>query len=50
MTFCGDKPDEDGVALTEFHADVLVRVFLPEFFVAVCVAHEREHYILNDSL
>lgn len=36
--------------LTEFHMDVLVRVFLPELFILVFVAHEWEDDLLANGL
>lgn len=36
--------------LTKLHADVLIRILLPQFFITVCVTHEGENHILNDAL
>lgn len=36
--------------LTKLHADVLVRILLPQLLVAVRVAHEGENHILNNAL
>lgn len=36
--------------LTELHADVLIGILLPQLFIGVCVAHEREDHVLNDAL
>lgn len=37
-------------ALTEFHVDVLIRVFQPELLILVFVAHERENDFLANDL
>lgn len=36
--------------LTELHADVLVRIILPQLVITVRVAHEGENHILNNTL
>lgn len=36
--------------LTEFHADVLIRILLPEFLILIFVTHERENDFLTDGL
>lgn len=42
--------DDFSPLLTELHADVLVRILLPQLVVALSVAHEGENHILNDAL
>ena len=37
-------------ALTEFHADVFIWVFLPELLVLIFVTHEREDDLLTYGL
>lgn len=36
--------------LTKLHANILIRILLPQFLITVCVTHEGEHHILNDAL
>lgn len=36
--------------LTEFHANVLVWILLPEFLILIFVTHERENDFLTDGL
>lgn len=36
--------------LTKLHANVLIRVLLPQFLITVCVTHEGKNHILNDAL
>lgn len=42
--------DDFSPLLTELHADVLVRILLPQLVVTLSVAHEGENHILNDAL
>lgn len=36
--------------LTEFHANVLIWILLPEFLILIFVTHERENDFLTDGL
>lgn len=44
------KKKKKKTLLTELHADVLIGILLPQLFIGVCVAHEREDHVLNDAL
>lgn len=42
--------DDFSPLLTKLHADVLVRILLPQLIVALSVAHEGENHILDYAL